>query len=96
MKTKPLSMVPSDFNPLNRSDTDFVDDNVSTTTLDTSDNLVGDDRQFGSNSLYKDLIPSTTWFNNVRSCVSRSSRDKLRKQVYERVDYECECLQYRL
>ena len=40
MKTKPVSMVPLDFNPLNRTDTDFVDDNVSTTTSDTSDNFV--------------------------------------------------------
>ena len=37
------------------------------------------------------MIPSTTWFNNVRSCFSRSSWGKLRKQVYERVDYKCEC-----
>ena len=30
-------MVPSDFEPLKRTDTDFVDDNVSTTTPDTSE-----------------------------------------------------------
>lgn len=66
-------------------------DGISTATSDTRYNLVGEDRQFGGNMLYKDLIPSTTWFNNVRSCVSQSSWDKLRKQVYERVDYKCEC-----
>jgi len=80
-KTKPVLTVPSDFNPLKRIDTDFVDDNGATTTPDTSDNLVGEDRQFGGNLLYKDLIPRTTCFNSVRTCVSRSSWGKLRKQV---------------
>ena len=42
-KTKQVSTVPSDFNPLRRIDTDFVEDNVSTTTPDTGDNLVGED-----------------------------------------------------
>ena len=57
----------------------------------SSKDLVGENRQFGGNVLYKDLIPSSNWFKNVRTCVTRSSWDKLRKQVYERVDYKCEC-----
>ena len=36
-KTKPVSTVPSDFKPLKRTDTDFVNDNVSTTTPYTSE-----------------------------------------------------------
>ena len=53
--------------------------------------LVGENRNFGGSILYKDLIPTTSWFNNVRKCVARSSWDKLRRQVYERVDYRSEC-----
>ena len=87
---------------LKRTDTDFVDgvkeiepakekQVLICSDDEPRDCLIGEDRQFGGNVLYKDLIPNTTWFNNVRSCVSRSSWDKLRKQVYERVDYKCEC-----
>ena len=54
-------------------------------------NLVGEDRSYGGNLLYKDLIPRTTWFNNVRKCVTKGSWDKLRKRIYERVNYKCEC-----
>jgi hypothetical protein len=61
--------------PLKRTDTHFI----------------GENRLFGGNLLYKDLIPSSTWFKNVRTCVTRSSWDKLRKQVYGRADYKCEC-----
>ena len=47
--------------PLKRSDTDFVDDTLLTTAEsssppEASDNLVGEDRQFGGKLLYKDLI----------------------------------------
>ena len=58
---------------------------------DSSYELVGEDRYYGGNKLHKDLIPSTTWFNNVRSYISRNSWDKLRHEIYERVDYKCEC-----
>ena len=58
---------------------------------DNSYELVGEDRYYGGNVLHKDLIPSTTWFNNVRSCISSYSWDKLRHKIYERVDYKCEC-----
>ena len=58
---------------------------------DNSYELVGEDRYYGGNVLYKDLIPSTTWFNNVRSSISSNSWDKLRHKIYERVDYKCEC-----
>ena len=46
--------------------------------IQVNEHLVGEDRQFGGNLLFKDLIPRTTWFNNVRSCVTRNSWDKLR------------------
>lgn len=53
--------------------------------------LIGEDRTFGGNELFVDLIPSTCWFTNVRSCIDRSDWDRLRKCVYERVNYICEC-----
>ena len=101
MESKATQRQQLDVEPLKRTDTDFVDDSISTATPDTTeeeqneeeprDCLIGENRSFGGKLLYKDLIPSTTWFNNVRSCVSRSSWGELRKRVYERVDYKCEC-----
>ena len=37
------------------------------------------------------MIPKGTWFNNVRTSIGRSSWDKLRKQIYDRVEYKCAC-----
>lgn len=53
--------------------------------------LIGEDRTFGGSILFVDLIPKTCWFVNVRSCVVSRDWDRLRKFVYERVDYKCEC-----
>jgi hypothetical protein len=56
--------------------------------------LKGEDRSFGGNDLFVDLIPSTSFFRNVRSCVRNCDWDILRKKVYERVDNKCECCHY--
>ena len=53
--------------------------------------LVGEDRTFGGNDLFIDLIPKSCWFTNVRTSIKGSSWDKLRKFIYERVNYKCEC-----
>ena len=53
--------------------------------------LIGEDRNFGGNDLFVDLIPSTCWFTNVRSCIHPSDWDRVRKYVYERVNNCCEC-----
>lgn len=53
--------------------------------------LIGEDRKFGGNVLFVDLIPSTCWFTNVRYCIHPSEWDRVRKFVYERVNYICEC-----
>ena len=37
-----------------------------------------------------ELVPSTSWFKNVRSSVSQADWDKLRKYVYQRANYICE------
>ena len=53
--------------------------------------LTGEDREFGGNELFVDMIPSTCWFINVRSCVRPCDWDQLRRHVYERVKGRCEC-----
>ena len=53
--------------------------------------LVGEDRTFGGNDLFVDLIPRSCWFTNVRYCVHSSDWDRLKKYVYERTNYTCEC-----
>jgi hypothetical protein len=53
--------------------------------------LIGEDRTFGGNELFVDLIPSTCWFTNVRYCIHPGDWDRVRKFVYERVNYICEC-----
>lgn len=53
--------------------------------------LVGEDRTAGGNLLFVDLIPNTCWFKNVRTCIKSSDWDILRKYVYSRANYTCEC-----
>lgn len=54
-------------------------------------NLVGEDRTFGGNELFIDMIPSSSWFNNVRSCIHPTDWDRVRNHIYERVNFTCEC-----
>lgn len=37
-----------------------------------------------------ELVPKSCWFSNVRSCVSKSDWDKLRKSTYRAAGYKCE------
>jgi len=53
--------------------------------------LEGEDRAFGGNDLFIDLVPSSCWFSNVRSCIHPKDWDRVRKYIYERVNYCCEC-----
>ncbi len=53
--------------------------------------LIGEDRNFGENDLFVDLIPRSCWFTNVRSCIKQCEWDRLREYVYNRVNYICEC-----
>jgi hypothetical protein len=52
--------------------------------------LPGEDRAFGRPGLFVDLIPSTSWFTNVRSAVDRRDWERLRQMVYRRAGYRCE------
>lgn len=53
--------------------------------------LTGEDRTYGGNELFIDLIPKTCWFTNVRSCIHSSDWDRLRNHIYSRMDNTCEC-----
>lgn len=48
-------------------------------------------KNFLAHFLFVDMIPSSCWFTNVRSCVEPSDWDRLRKFVYQRAEYRCEC-----
>jgi hypothetical protein len=55
------------------------------------DKLIGENREFNGSNLFIDLIPTTSWFNNVRSCIYNEDWLRIRKYIYERVNYKCEC-----
>ncbi len=59
------------------------------TTAAVPDLLPGEDRGFG-HGLFVDLVPSSCWFTNVRSCVDSSQWDQLRRMVYRRAGLRCE------
>jgi len=37
-----------------------------------------------------ELVPSSSWFSNVRSEVSKEEWDRIRKKCYQRANYRCE------
>jgi Domain of unknown function (DUF5710) len=51
--------------------------------------LPGEDRTFGS-GLFVDMIPSTSWFRNVRTAVDARDWFRIRTMVYNRSGYFCE------
>lgn len=53
--------------------------------------IKGEDRTFGGNNLYIDMIPKTTYFKNVRSLFSENDWNLIRHHIYSRCDYRCEC-----
>ena len=55
--------------------------------------LQGEDRNFGGNLLFVDLIPNSCWFTNLRSSVHPKDWDRLRRFIYERAGNKCECCQ---
>jgi hypothetical protein len=59
---------------------------------DVPDLLPGEDRNFGS-GLFVDLVPSSCWFSNVRSCVDQRDWERLRRMITNRADQRCEVCQ---
>ncbi len=53
--------------------------------------IKGEDRTFGGNKLFVDLIPKSCWFINARACLSQTDWYRVRQHVYERANYICEC-----
>lgn len=51
--------------------------------------LPGEDRTFGA-GLFVDLVPSSCWFTNVRSCVDQRDWERLRRMVTQRAGQVCE------
>lgn len=51
--------------------------------------LPGEDRSFGE-GLFVDLVPSSCWFTNVRSCVARRDWERLRRMITRRARQGCE------
>lgn len=40
--------------------------------------------------LYVDLVPQTCWFSNIRSALSKSDWDLIRKKMYQDSNYRCD------
>jgi Domain of unknown function (DUF5710) len=56
---------------------------------DIPDLLPGEVRNFGS-GLFVDLVPSSCWFSNVRSCVDQRDWERLRRMITIRAGRRCE------
>ena len=54
------------------------------------DTFPGEDRTFGGSTLGLDLIPSTCWFTNVRSCVAQADWKRIAMGVRKRANKHCE------
>lgn len=53
------------------------------------DVLPGEDRTFGA-GLFVDMVPSSCWFTNVRSCVTQQDWERLRRMITRRAGQQCE------
>lgn len=53
--------------------------------------LIGEDRSFGSNELFIDMIPKTSYFKNVRTLFKKEDWNLIRHHIYKRTDNRCEC-----
>ena len=56
---------------------------------DVPELLPGEDRGFGQ-GLFVDLVPYSCWFTNVRSCVTDTDWERLRRPVVRRAGHRCE------
>jgi hypothetical protein len=53
--------------------------------------IIGEDRSFGGEELYIDMIPKTSYFKNVRSLFNDTDWNLIRHHIYERSSHRCEC-----
>jgi hypothetical protein len=52
--------------------------------------LPGEDRTFGGKTLYVDLVPSSSWANNVRTAISARDWKRIRTLSNTRAHHTCE------
>jgi hypothetical protein len=52
--------------------------------------LVTGKGEAGIGGLYVDLVPQTCWFSNIRSALSKSDWDLIRKKIYNDSNHRCE------
>jgi len=55
-----------------------------------SPDIAGEDRTFGNNWLYVDLIPSSCWYTNVRSNIDLVDWERIKEMCRKRAGYLCE------
>ena len=53
--------------------------------------IIGEDRTFGGDELFVDLIPRSCWFKNARTNISGVDWKRVRDLVVKRVQSRCEC-----
>ena len=53
--------------------------------------IIGEDRIFGGNELFIDMIPKTSYFKNVRTIFNSADWNLIRHHIYKRVNNRCEC-----
>ena len=58
--------------------------------MDLNHSFLHENRQFGGNDLYVDLIPRSCWFSNARAVLTNAAWEKVKKIVVERADGVCE------
>lgn len=55
--------------------------------------MIGEDEgkgKAGIGGLYVDLVPQTCWFSNIRSALSKSDWDLIRKKIYVESQHRCD------
>jgi len=67
-----------------RIEIDFLKERLSFHNIDCNSNLLP------SKLLTVELVPSSSWFSNVRSNVSKKTWDFLRKSTYKKANHRCE------
>lgn len=67
-----------------RNEADFLKERLSVQNIDFDSGLLR------AKMLTIELVPSTSWFSNVRSNVDRQTWDILRKLTYRQASYKCE------
>jgi len=53
--------------------------------------MQGEDRAFGGNTLFVDLIPKSCWFSNARTSIAGKDWQRVRQLVTTRSNHRCEC-----